>query len=135
MRAGLTFVCAMAAAGAAMAQDSAAPNYAGEYVMAGKGFGEADSAYAGTCSITPAKDAYAVSCFNQDTRHTYVGKGLGVGDAFSVFIGDVLKGDHREIFAGEYLVIYKRNEAGVLTGVWTHAESAAAGAETLTPKK
>ena len=33
---------------------------------------------------------YAVSCYNEDTRHTYVGKGLASGETLSVFIGDEL---------------------------------------------
>jgi hypothetical protein len=122
------------AAGAVRAQDVGERDYSGEYVMSGKGFDPADSAYTGTCSVKPGKHAYHVSCFNVGTKHTYSGHGIGVGDTFAVFIGDTLKGDHNQVFAGEYLVVYRREASGVLSGVWVHAESRAAGAETLTPR-
>ncbi len=110
-------------------------DYSGEYIMQGKGFEPSDSAYLGTCSLRRDKHGYRVSCFNQDTRHTYVGKALAQGDTLVMFIGDVLKGDHNQSFVGEYLVAYKRQPDGNLTGTWLHAESQAAGAETLTKKK
>ena len=121
--------------GTAQALAADGPGFAGEYVMTGKGYDDADTAYAGTCSIKEAGKAYAVSCFNSDTRHTYVGKGLAAGEVFSIFIGDALKGDHNEAFAGEYLATYRRGADGVLTGAWVHATSSAAGAETLVPAK
>ena len=94
-------------------------DFAGEYRMAGRGFGP-----------TPG---YEVSCFNVDTRHTYGGKGLSRGDTLALFIGDTLRGDHNTLFTGEYLVLYRRRADGVLEGTWLHAGSAAAGSETLTP--
>ncbi len=121
--------------GAAFSQDAAGTNFAGEYVMAGKGFGPRDSAYGGTCSVKREEPAYVVSCFNRDTQHTYTGKGLAAGDTFSVFIGDHLRGDHNSAFIGEYLVVYRRRADGVLEGTWLHASTAAAGAETLTPAR
>ena len=124
-----------AAVEAARAQATGEPDYTGEYVMTGKGFGPEDAAYTSTCSVKPDNTAYAVSCFNVANRHTYTGKGIGQGDTFAIFIGDTLKGDHNRMFAGEYLAVYRRDSAGVLTGVWTHAETPAAGAEILTPKK
>lgn len=108
-------------------------DFAGEYRMAGRGFDPRDSAYGGTCSIRPATPGYEVSCFNVDTRHTYVGKGLSRGDTLALFIGDTLRGDHNTLFTGEYLVLYRRRADGVLEGTWLHAGSAAAGSETLTP--
>jgi hypothetical protein len=83
--------------------------------------------------VRPAALGYEVSCFNVDTRHTYVGKGLSRGDTLTLFIGDTLRGDHHTIFTGEYLVLYRRRADGVLEGTWLHAGSAAAGSETLTP--
>ena len=108
-------------------------DFAGEYRMAGRGFGPRDGAYSGTCTVRPATPGYEVSCFNVDTRHTYVGKGLSRGDTLALFIGDTLRGDHNTLFTGEYLVLYRRRADGVLEGTWLHAGSAAAGSETLTP--
>jgi len=110
-----------------------APDLSGNYRMEGKGFGPNDSAYHGTCKLVLQGAVYAVSCYNEDTRHTYVGKGLASGDTLSVFIGDELKGDHNSIFTGEYLVVYRRLDDGSLTGTWVYAQGPAAGSETLTP--
>ena len=109
--------------------------YAGEYTMQGKGFSVKDSNYTGTCSLRSDNHGYRVSCFNRDTQHIYVGKGLARGDTLAVFIGDILQGDHDAIYAGEYLVLYQRNVDGSLTGTWLHTKSQAVGMETLTPKK
>jgi hypothetical protein len=106
---------------------------AGDYVMRGKGFGPNDSAYDGTCSLHGDGPVYEVSCFNKATRHTYVGRGLAAGDTFSITIGDVLRGDHGGVFAGEYLVVYKRKPNGLLDGLWTETRGGAAGTEILTP--
>ena len=130
----LTLAASIAFGGLSATQAAGDRNYAGEYVMAGKGFGPADTAYTGTCSVTPGDHAYAVSCFNSDTMHTYVGKGIGQGETFAIFIGDKLVGDHGQVFTGEYLVVYQREANGVLRGVWTHADTPVTGAETLTPK-
>ena len=79
---------------------------------------------------------YEVSCFNSDTRHTYVGKGIRLGDQFSTVIGDLLKGDHAAaVYAGEYLVVYQLSPDNSMKGRWVHMTSGAHGAETLTPKK
>ena len=110
-----------------------APDLSGNYRMEGKGFGPNDIAYHGTCKLVLQGAVYAVSCYNEDTRHTYVGKGLASGDTLSVFIGDELKGDHNSIFTGEYLVVYRRLDDGSLTGTWVYAQGPAAGSETLTP--
>jgi hypothetical protein len=110
-----------------------ASDLSGNYRMEGKGFGPNDSAYHGTCKLVLQDAVYAVSCYNADTRHTYVGKGLASGETLSVFIGDELKGDHNSIFTGEYLVVYRRSDDGSLTGTWVYAQGPAAGSETLTP--
>jgi hypothetical protein len=110
-----------------------APDLSGNYRMEGKGFGPNDSAYRGTCKLVLEGAVYAVSCYNEDTRHTYVGKGLASGETLSVFIGDALTGDHNSIFTGEYLVVYRRADDGSLTGTWVYAQGPAAGSETLTP--
>jgi hypothetical protein len=110
-----------------------APDFSGNYRMEGKGFGPNDNAYRGTCKLVLEGAVYAVSCYNEDTRHTYVGKGLASGETLSVFIGDELKGDHNSIFTGEYLVVYRRADDGRLTGTWVYAQGPAAGVETLTP--
>ena len=107
----------------------------GEYVMAGKGVGENDLAYVGTCTLKAVDTLYEVSCFNSDTRHTYVGKGIRLGDQLSTVIGHLLKGDHSSVYAGEYLVVYRANADGSLKGRWVHALSGAHGEETLTPKR
>lgn len=109
------------------------PDLSGNYRMAGKGFGPEDSAYTGTCKLDLTGAIYAVSCYNEDTRHTYVGKGLASGETLSIFIGDELKGDHNSVFSGEYLVVYRRADDGSLTGTWVYAQGPAAGSETLTP--
>jgi hypothetical protein len=110
-----------------------APDFSGNYLMEGKGFGPNDSAYRGTCQLDLQGASYAVSCFNEDTNHTYVGKGLVAGDTLSIFIGDELKGDHNSVFTGEYLVVYRREPNGRLAGTWIHAQGPATGSETLTP--
>ena len=109
-------------------------DYTGEYAMQGKGFGANDSAYTGTCSFQRADHGYRVSCFNKDTRHAYVGKGLASGNTLAVFIGDVLQGDHDAIYVGEYLVLYQRKPDGTLAGTWLHTKSRSAGRETLSRK-
>ncbi|WP_119417857.1 hypothetical protein [Desertibaculum subflavum] len=123
---------ALLAAGGASAAEI---DFSGEYVMRGRGFAANDSAYQGTCSLQRQADIYQVSCYNQDTRHTYTGKGLATGDTLAIFIGDLLKGDHNRSFAGEYLVVYRRQPDGSLAGTWVHSESESAGAETLTPRR
>ena len=128
-------LCSAAFMGFASAQTTGEIDFSGEYVMQGKGFDPNDSAYTGTCSLQRANRGYQVSCYNRDTRHTYVGKGLARGDTLAVFIGDMLQGDHNVIYAGEYLVLYQRNPDGNLTGTWLHTKSQFAGAETLTRKK
>ena len=110
-----------------------APDFSGSYRMEGKGFGPDDSAYRGTCKLALQGAVYVVSCYNEDTRHTYVGKGLATGETLSIFIGDELKGDHNSVFTGEYLVVYRRSANGSLTGTWVYAQGLAAGSETLTP--
>ena len=108
----------------------------GEYVMSGKGVGENDVAYVGTCTIKAVETLYEVSCFNSDTRHTYVGKGVRLGDQFSTVIGDLLKGDHASaVYAGEYLVVYRLSPDNSMKGRWVHMTSGAHGEETLTPKR
>lgn len=107
----------------------------GEYVMAGKGVGEGDTAYIGTCTLKADDTLYEVSCFNSDTRHTYTGRGIALGDQLSTVIGDVLKGDHSRVYAGEYLVMYRVAADGSMKGRWVHALSGTHGDETLTPKK
>ena len=69
------------------------------------------------------------------SRHTYVGKGIRLGDRLSTVIGDLLKGDHSSVYVGEYLVVYRADTDGSLKGRWVHALSGAHGEETLTPKK
>jgi hypothetical protein len=109
------------------------PDLSGHYRMEGKGFRPNDSAYHGTCQLFLEGAVYAVSCYNEDTRHTYVGKGLVSGETLSIFIGDELKGDHNSIFMGEYLVVYRRSDDGSLAGTWVYAQGPAAGSEILTP--
>lgn len=128
-----TSIIAMAGGALASGLEPPARDFSGDYGMAGKGSGPRDSAYAGTCRISAAGQGYEVSCFNADTRHTYVGKGLAQGDTLAIFIGDALRGDHNSVFTGEYLVLYRARADGVLEGTWVHAGSPAAGAETLTP--
>ncbi len=108
---------------------------AGDYEMRGKGFGPNDSAYEGTCALRGNGPIYEVSCFNQATRHTYIGRGLAAGDTLSITIGDMLRGDHGGVFAGEYLVVYKRKPNGLLEGTWTETRGGAAGTEALTPMR
>ncbi|HXV22993.1 MAG TPA: hypothetical protein VED46_01925 [Alphaproteobacteria bacterium] len=120
--------------GLAVAQEGASSGFAGEYVMAGKGFHPSDAPYVGTCSIAADDQAYRVSCYNEGTQHTYIGKGLGIGDTLAIYIGDELRGDHGSIYLAQYLVVYQRQPDGSLKGTWLHTESPAAGAETLQPK-
>ena len=131
----LPFILGAIIMGTVTVQAATDIDYSGEYKMQGKGFGVKDSAYTGTCSLQSDNHGYRVSCFNRDTQHTYVGKGLARGDTLAVFIGDVLQGDHDAIYAGEYLVLYQRKPDGSLTGTWLHTKSQAAGTETLTRKK
>jgi hypothetical protein len=110
-------------------------DFSGEYVMAGKGAGENDSPYIGTCTLKAVEKLYDVACFNSETRHTYTGKGIGLGDQLSIVIGDVLKGDHSTAYYGEYLVVYRVGADGSMKGRWVQALSGAHGEETLTLKK
>lgn len=108
----------------------------GEYVMSGKGVGESDRPYVGTCTLKAVDTIYEVSCFNSDTRHTYSGKGVLLGEQFSTVIGDMLKGDHSAaVYAGEYLVVYRLSPDNGMKGRWVHMTSGAHGEETLTPRK
>lgn len=108
----------------------------GEYVMSGKGVGENDRPYVGTCTLKAVDTIYEVSCFNSDTRHTYSGKGVLLGEQFSTVIGDMLKGDHSAaVYAGEYLVVYRLSPNNGMKGRWVHMTSGAHGEETLTPRK
>ncbi|MBI3198005.1 MAG: hypothetical protein HYZ40_10990 [Rhodospirillales bacterium] len=128
-----TSIVALAGPASASGLEPPTRDFSGDYGMAGKGSGPRDSTYAGTCRISAAGHGYDVSCFNADTRHTYVGKGLAQGDTLAIFIGDTLRGDHNSVFTGEYLVLYRARTDGVLDGTWVHAGSTAGGAETLTP--
>lgn len=129
----VTSIIAMGGAALASGSESPVRKFSGDYEMAGKGSGPRDSAYAGTCKISVAGEGYDVSCFNADTRHTYVGKGLAHGNTLAIFIGDTLRGDHNSVFTGEYLVLYRVRADGALEGTWVHTGSPAFGAETLTP--
>ncbi|OFX00094.1 MAG: hypothetical protein A3D94_14995 [Alphaproteobacteria bacterium RIFCSPHIGHO2_12_FULL_66_14] len=130
-----TGIIAMSGSAWASGLEQPARDFSGDYGMAGKGSGPRDSAYVGTCRISAADQGYDISCFNADTRHTYVGKGLAQGDTLAIFIGDTLRGDHNSVFTGEYLVLYRVRADGVLEGTWVHAGSTAGGAETLTPAR
>jgi hypothetical protein len=123
-------VLAAGFAGAAWAGQSS--DLAGEYVMRGKGFGANDTPYEGTCSLRGDGPILEVSCFNESTRHTYVGRGLAQGDSLSITIGDLLSGDHGGLFVGEYLVVYRRGPNGLLEGTWVATRGGASGSETLT---
>lgn len=132
-RSALIAAMLLAAAGQAPVRANEPGSFAGEYVMKGKGYDAEDTAYAGTCKLEWKDGIYAVSCFNEGTRHTYGGKGIATGDVLAILIGDTLRGDHNDIYAGEYLVVYERGAGGALNGTWTHASGPARGAETLTP--
>lgn len=112
-----------------------ADDFAGEYIMKGRGDAKNDTNYSGSCTIKNETKGYDVSCLNTDTDHTYVGKGLAAGNTLALVIGDRLVGDHGQVFEGEYLVIYTRAENGTLVGRWVDAQSGHKGNETLTPKK
>ena len=124
---------ALLAAGSPVATAAESHAFAGEYRMQGRGFEPQDSPYQGSCTLRGDGPAYEVSCFNVETRHTYVGRGLATGDTLAIFIGDMLNGDHRALFAGEYLVLYRRQADGTLDGTWIDVQGRAAGHETLTP--
>jgi hypothetical protein len=117
-------------AGISWAEQSS--DLAGEYVMRGRGVGPGDSPYEGTCSLRGDGPVLEVSCFNQETGHTYVGRGLASGETLSITIGDVLSGDHGGVFVGEYLVVYRRGPNGLLEGTWVETRGGASGVETLT---
>ena len=126
-----TSIVAMGGPAVASGPEQPARDFSGDYGMAGNG--PRDGAYEGTCKISATGQGYDVSCFNAGTRHTYLGKGLAQGDTLTIFIGDILRGDHNSVFTGEYLVLYRARADGVLEGTWVHAGSSASGAETLTP--
>jgi hypothetical protein len=133
------WICAAAAAlliGLMLPAQAAEKDLSGEYVMAGKGVGENDRPYVGTCTLKAVDTIYEVSCFNSDTRHTYSGKGVLLGDQFSTVIGDMLRSDHSApVYAGEYLVVYRLSPDSSMKGRWAHMTSGAHGEETLTPKR
>jgi hypothetical protein len=99
--------------------------------MRGKGFGPNDAAYEGTCTLQGNGPAYDVSCFNNSTRHTYVGRGLANGETLAITIGDHLRGNHGGLFAGEYLVVYRISPDHVFEGIWIDS-SGLTGSESLT---
>lgn len=121
---------ALAASGPALGAD-----FAGEYVMKGRGDAANDSAYSGTCTLKQQGKGYDVSCLNMDTNHTYVGRGLAAGNVLAVMIGDRLTGDHGAIYEGEYLVVFERKDDGNLVGRWIDVLSGHQGNETLTLKR
>ena len=130
---GLIFFAGLFATGVPVL--AAERDLSGKYAMAGKGAGENDSPYVGTCTLKAVGTLYDVSCFNSDTKHTYSGKGVGLDNQLATVIGDVLQGDHSAVYAGEYLVVYRAAADGSLRGRWVHAMSGAHGEETLTPAK
>ena len=124
---------AMLHPGFAVAADVAAiAKPGGEYRMQGRGFGANASPYEGTCSLSGQGPTYRVSCYNRDTRHTYSGYGLMNGDTLAITIGDDLRGDHGNLFVGEYLVLYARQPDGAFAGTWIDSRGAS-GSESLTP--
>jgi hypothetical protein len=102
--------------------------------MNGQGSGPSDAPYSGTCSIKRDGTNYQVSCFNPAVRHTYSGRGIANGDTLAIFIGDRLQGDHNGVFLGEYLVVYRLQPDGSLSGSWVYANGSDEGSETLRPK-
>ena len=71
---------------------------------------------------------------NPAVRHTYSGRGIANGDTLAIFIGDRLQGDHNGVFLGEYLVVYRLQPDGSLSGSWVYANGSDEGSETLRPK-
>jgi hypothetical protein len=126
---------ALLTGGASSSAAGEAQAFAGDYRMQGRGFAPQDSPYEGRCTLRGDGPNYDVSCFNADTRHTYVGRGLASGDGLAIFIGDTLRGDHRALFVGEYLILYRRTGDGTLEGTWLDMQGRAAGRETLTPMR
>jgi hypothetical protein len=120
--------------GAPAAAEESARDFTGEYVMNGQGSGPSDAPYSGTCSIKRDGTNYQVSCFNPAVRHTYSGRGIANGDTLAIFIGDRLQGDHNGVFLGEYLVVYRLQPDGSLSGSWVYANGSDEGSETLRPK-
>lgn len=122
--------------GLAAAQSAAAADkdLSGVYEMKGKGVAADDTPYAGTCKLQAHGTYYEVSCLNIAANHTYIGKGMVTGDRFSLVIGDMLSGDHGQLYSGEYLVVYKIAADGSMRGQWVHILSESTGEETLTPK-
>ena len=103
----------------------------GEYVMSGKGVGENDLAYAGTCTLKAVDTSVRSLVLQLRTKHSYVGKGIRLGDQLSTVIGDLCRAIINSVYAGEYLVVYRRAADGSLKGRWVHALSGAHGEETL----
>ena len=135
MRRRILLSAALATIGVSSSAIAAPRDLLGLYTMAGKSADADDSPYSGTCTLKAQADYYDVSCFNTAAKHTYVGRGMMVGDQFSILIGDVLRGDHEIVYKGEYLVVYKLAADGSLKGHWVHAIADSHGEETLTPKK
>ena len=75
----------------------------------------------------------APAAAQQSADPDYTGRGLGVGDALAIYIGDRLQGDHSSIYLGEYLVVYRRQPDASLTGAWVYSNGVAEGSETLQP--
>ena len=129
----LVFLLSIVTGLPAAAQDSPR-DFSGEYAMNGKGSGLDDAPYSGTCSIARDGANYKVSCFNPAVRHTYHGRGIANGDTLAIFIGDRLQGDHNGVFLGEYLVVYRLQPDGSLSGSWVYANGPDEGSEILRPK-
>ena len=103
----------LAATAAAAAGDI---DFSGDYVMRGKGSGANESASLGTCTLKREAAVYQVSCYNQDTRHTYVGKGLAAGDTLAISSATCCSGTTTDASEANILCCTAAKPTAVLPG-------------------
>ena len=117
----LTIACLNAVAlpvGDAVAADR---DLSGAYTMSGTSLRPNSQRYEGECTLALSGEVYNVTCVNSGSGDKYFGKGIRRGDQFSSYLG-------------EYLIVYRVENDGTLTGNWAHSRSDDYGKEALKRK-
>ena len=113
----LGLMTALGVAGAAQAQ-----SVGGTYSVSGKNFN--GSAYGGTAQIAPSGAACRITWQTGSTTSAGICMLSGKSFAAAYKLGEEIG-----------LVVYELQPDGRLIGVWTIADKAGAGSETLTPRR
>lgn len=117
----LIIVCSSAVLLLAEVADAADGDLSGAYAMTGTSLRPNSQTYEGECILALVGEVYNVTCINSGSGDKYVGKGIRRGDQFSLYLG-------------EYLIVYRIEENGRLTGSWAHSRSDDYGKENLKRK-